>query len=63
MAADRYSEEAVAGLLRCYANMGERHQMQQVFESSGKIFREELGIELSTEIVQIYEQGLKKHKI
>ena len=62
MAADRYSEEAVAGLLRCYADMGERHQMQQVFESSGKIFREELGIELNTEIVRIYEQGLKNAK-
>lgn len=62
MAADRYSEEAVAGLLRCYANMGERHQMQRVFESSQKIFREELGIELDTEIVRIYEQGLKDAK-
>ena len=59
MAADRYSEEAVAGLLRCYADMGERHQMQQVFESAQKIFREEIGIELSTEIVRIYQQGLK----
>ena len=62
MAADRYSEEAVAGLLRCYADMGERHQMRQVFESSQKIFREEIGIELSTEIVRIYEQGLKNAK-
>ena len=62
MEADRYSEEAVAGLLRCYADMGERHQMQQVYESSRKIFREELGIELSTEIVRIYEQGLKNAK-
>ena len=62
MAADRYSEEAVAGLLRCYAAMGERHQMQQVFESAYKIFREELGIELSTEIIRIYEQGLKDAK-
>ena len=60
MAADRYSEEAVAGLLRCYADMGERHQMRQVFESSKKIFREEIGIELSAEIVRIYERGLKK---
>lgn len=60
MAADRYSEEAVAGLLRCYADMGERHQMQQVFESSQKIFREEIGIELSSEIVRIYQQGLKR---
>lgn len=58
MEADRYSEEAVAGLLCCYAAMGERHQMQQVYESSRKIFREELGIELSTEIERIYEQGL-----
>lgn len=62
MAADRYSEEAVAGLLRCYADMGERHQMRQVFESSRKIFREEMGIEPSAEIVRIYEQGLKNAK-
>lgn len=60
MAADRYAEEAVAGLLRCYADMGERSQMRRVFESANKIFREELGMELSPETVQIYKQGLKR---
>ena len=63
MAADRYSEEAVAGLLRCYANMGERYQMRQIFEAAQKIFREEIGIELGPEILRIYEQGLKKREI
>ena len=59
MAADRYSEEAVAGLLRCYADMGERYQMRRIFETAQKIFREEMGIELSPETFQIYQQGLK----
>lgn len=62
MTADRYSEEAVIGLLRCYGDMGERYQMRQVFKSAQKIFREEMGIELSREIVQIYEQGLKNRR-
>ncbi|MCH5341004.1 MAG: winged helix-turn-helix domain-containing protein [Acetatifactor sp.] len=62
MAADRYSEEAVAGLLRCYADLGERHQMQCVFETAKRIFQEEMGMELSPEILMIYEQGLKKRK-
>lgn len=62
MAADRYSEEAVAGLLRCYADMGERRQMQHIFETAQKIFREEMGAELDPEILQIYEQGLKGRK-
>lgn len=62
MAADRYSEEAVAGLLRCYAKLGERQQMQRIFNSSQKTFREEMGIELSPDTVQIYEQGLKKYR-
>ena len=60
MAADRYSEEAVAGLLRCYADMGERYQMRRIFETAQKIFREEMGIELSPETLQIYQKGLKK---
>ena len=63
MASDRYSEKAVAGLLRCYADMGERHQMRRVFEVAQKIFREELGTELSQETLRIYEQGLKKRKM
>ena len=63
MTADRYSEEAVAGLLRCYAGMGERHQMRRVFETAQKIFRQELGIELSPETLQIYEKGLKMRRI
>lgn len=63
MAADRYSEEAVAGLLCCYADMGERNQMRRVFEMAQKIFREEMGIELSPETRRIYEQGLKNRKI
>lgn len=62
MEADRYSEEAVAGLLRCYADMGERHQMQRVFESAKKIFNEEIGIEISPEIVRIFEQGMRNVK-
>lgn len=62
MAADRYSEEAVAGLLRCYADLGERHQMQRVFETAKRIFQEEMGMELGPEILKIYEQGLKKRK-
>lgn len=62
MAADRYSEEAVEGLLRCYADLGERHQMQRVFETAKRIFQEEMGIELSPDILKIYEQGLKKRK-
>lgn len=62
MAADRYSEEAVAGLLRCYADMGERSQMQRIFETARKIFREEMETELDPETLRIYEQGLKKRK-
>lgn len=62
MEADRYSETAVAGLLRCYADMGERHQMQRVFKSAKKIFNEEIGIELSPEIVRIFEQGMRSVK-
>ena len=62
MAADRYSEEAVAGLLRCYADLGERHQMQRVLETAKRIFEEEIGIELSPDILKIYEQGMKKRK-
>ena len=60
MAADRYSEEAVAGLLRCYADMGERYLMRCVFDTAQKIFREEMGIELSPETLRIYQQGMKK---
>ena len=63
MAADRYSEEAVAGLLRCYADMGERYQMRCVFDTAQKIFQEEMGIELSPETLRIYQQGMKKRKI
>lgn len=61
-AADRYAEEAVAGMLRCYADMGERHQMQRIYESAEKIFREEMEMELSPEIRRIYDQGMKKKK-
>lgn len=63
MAADRYSEEAIAGLLRCYADMGERSQMQRVFETGQKIFKEEMGVEMSPEIIRIYEQGMKRGKV
>lgn len=62
MGADRYSEEAVAGLLRCYARMGERSQMKKVYESAQKLFREDLGLEMSDEVTQIYEKGMRKNR-
>ncbi|MCH5281431.1 MAG: AAA family ATPase [Lachnospiraceae bacterium] len=62
MAADRYSEKAVAGLMRCYAKMGERNQLQQIYQYAKKIFREEMETELSPETVQIYKEGLKRKK-
>ena len=60
VASDRYSEEAVTGLMRCYVQSGNRHQIKRVFESSQKIFREELGVDLSAETVRVYEQAMRK---
>ena len=60
MDADRYSEEAVAGLLRSYGKLGERTQMKKVFDSARKVFKDELGLELGKETVRIYEEGLRK---
>ena len=60
MEADRYSEEAVAGLLEAYGKLGERSQMKKVYESAEKLFREELGLEPGPEIVRIYEKGMGK---
>lgn len=62
MEADRYSEEAVAGCLRAYGSLGERTQVKKVFEAAKKLFQEELGLELGSEIVQAYEDGMKKQK-
>ncbi len=58
--ADRYSEEAVVGILQCYAQSGDRQQIKRVFESAGKIFREELGVDLSPETIRVYEQAMKR---
>lgn len=63
MAADRYSEEAVVGLLRCYANMGERQQMKRIYESARKIFQEEIGLELSPETIQVYQQAMGSKRV
>lgn len=60
VASDRYSEDAVAGLLQCYVRSGDRKQIKRVFESAQKIFREELDVDLSAETVRIYEQAMKK---
>lgn len=59
---DKYSEEAVTGLLRCYGELGERSQMKKVFESAQKLFREDLGLELGEEAVRIYEEGIRKRR-
>lgn len=60
METDRYSEEAIAGLLRVYGCLGERTQMKKVFEASKKLFLDELGLELGGEIAEAYEDGMKK---
>lgn len=60
MEADRYSEEAVAGLLRAYGCLGERKQVKKVFEAAKKLFLEELGLELGSEVLQAYEEGMRK---
>ena len=62
MEADRYSEEAVAGLLQAYGKLGERGQMKTVFENAKKTFREELGLELGHEVLEIYEKGIGKKR-
>lgn len=62
MEADRYSEEAVAGLLEAYGKMGERGQMKKVYENTEKLFREELGLEPGPEIVRIYQKGMGKNE-
>lgn len=62
MDADRYSEEAVAGLLRAYGSLGERTQVKKVFESAQKLFLEELGLEFGSEVLQAYEEGMKNQK-
>lgn len=56
MEADRYSEEAIAGLLRVYGMLNERTQMKKIYESAKQVFKEELGLELSREIINIYEK-------
>ncbi len=60
--ADRYSEEAIAGLLQAYGKLGERGQMKAVFEAAKKTFREELGLELGSEVVASYEKGMGKKR-
>lgn len=62
MNADRYSEKAVAGLLCCYAEMGERNQMKRIYQYAKKVFQGEMETELSPEIIQIYKEGIKKRK-
>ena len=57
--ADRYSEEALAGLLRCYGAMGERGRLKETFEAAGKIFQEELGLKPGEEVTRAYEEALK----
>lgn len=60
MEADKYSEEAVVGLLRVYGYLGERKQMKKVFDAAKKLFLEELGLELGSEVLQAYEEGMGK---
>lgn len=62
MEADRYSEEAVAGLLRAYGHLEERSQMKKVFDSAQKLFKDELGLELGEEVMKAYELGMKKKR-
>lgn len=59
MEADRYSEEAVAGLLEAYGKLGERSQMKKVYENVEKLFREELGLEPGSAIKEIYRKGME----
>ncbi len=60
MEADRYSEEAIAGLIRVYGKLNERNQMKKIYESAKKLFKEELGLELGEEVVKTYEEGFQK---
>lgn len=57
--ADRYSEEALAGLLRCYSAAGERGLLKETFESARKLFRDELGLEPGEKVLRIYQEALK----
>lgn len=60
MEADRYSEEAIAGLIRVYGKLNERGQMKKIYESAKKLYREELGLELGEEVEKIYKESIKK---
>lgn len=62
MEADAYSEEAIAGLLHAYGHLGERKQVKKVFENAKKLFTEELGMELGSEVLQAYNEGMGKQK-
>ena len=55
----RYSEEALAGLLRCYGAMGERRLLKETFESAVRLFREELGVEPGEEVMRAYEEAVR----
>lgn len=60
MEADRYSDEAIVGLIRIYGRLNERSQMKKIYESAKKLYREELGLELGEEVEKIYEESIKK---
>lgn len=60
--ADCYSEDALAGLLDCYARMGAYGRIKQLYESARRMFKEELGIDLNPELIKTYEQGIGKNE-
>ncbi len=57
--ADRYSEEALVGLLRCYGAMGERSLLKETFESALRLFQEELGVDPGEEVMRAYEEAVR----
>jgi DNA-binding SARP family transcriptional activator len=53
---DNCLEEAHSGLIRCYLRQGKRGAALRQYQSCQKILREELGIQPSPALQQLYER-------
>lgn len=56
--ADPYQERIHLEILRCYAQMGQLHEMTAHFRQTETLFQDELGVDLSDELKDFYHSQL-----
>jgi DNA-binding SARP family transcriptional activator len=58
VARDELDERAYRGLMTCHAQLGERSQVQQLYQRVERVLQKELGAKPEAETVQLYERLL-----